>query len=300
MAAGLRTGVVDGGKLGRGGVAPSQTKVEDGLGYPIVCGPCFTPPPMLINHSEQFEYLPRAPIVEAVIEFRARAEAGWDLGNIPVHLESSLHDYPKQRSLLQGSITAQFRATPDAHPETQVEHGWVGVQAESADGRHVAKFTRDAFSLSRLAPYEDWDRFKAEAFRLWDVHCSLAKPLDVQRIGVRFINRLEAPKGPDFSFSDYFVGLGEPPSGLPMAGFLYRDSLGVPGHPYFVTVIRTFQQPEQENPATIALLLDIDAYCPEPSSVEASILEQRLADLHWLKNRVFFGSLTEKALGLCR
>lgn len=253
-----------------------------------------------IDLAEKFEHLPNAPIIEAVIEFRARARMQWEETDVHRRLGESVAEYPNRQSLHQGSISAQFRATASSPPETHFEHGWIGVQAGSTDGRYIAKFTRDAFSLSRLAPYEDWGRFKAEAFRLWDVHRSLAEPEDVQRIGVRFINRLEAPATPDFSFGDYFSGLGEPPAGLPTAGFLYRDSLAVPGHPYVVTLIRTFQHPEQANAATIALLLDIDAYCAEPCPVDASTIEERLAGLHWLKNKVFFGAFTEKGLGLCR
>jgi uncharacterized protein (TIGR04255 family) len=261
------------------------------------------PAAVQINRSERFELLPRAPVAEAVIDLRARVEAPWEEGRVTRELKQLLPDYPTLRRMAGVSFTAHFPAGEDIEhpapiPMTQ-DHGWLGLRTESHDGRLIATFTRDGFSLSRLSPYTDWEHFRLEAMRLWAIYVALAAPPGVQRLAVRFINRIEVPLA-GLEFSEYFNGLGEPPGGLPTAGFLYRDSLGVPGHPYLLSVIRTFQPPDGPNAATLSLLLDIDAVCPEPSKPETGIIDGRLADLHWLKNRVFFTVMTKKALDLCR
>jgi hypothetical protein len=121
-----------------------------------------------IDQSKQFEHLARAPIVEAVIEFRARAEARWDEADISRAFKESLPDYSDWRRVSQGSFKAEFRLAPKDGEQPAgtgpaiVEHAWLGLRGEGAEGRYVATFTRDGFSLSRLAPYDSWDPFRDE------------------------------------------------------------------------------------------------------------------------------------------
>jgi uncharacterized protein (TIGR04255 family) len=262
-------------------------------------------PGIVIDHSQRFEHLARAPIVEAVIDFRSRVEAPWEEVDITDRLRQVLPDFPTFRRMAGVSLSAHFQlgqVAAGAHgtgSATRQEHGWFGVRAESGDGRLIALFTRDGFSLSKLAPYEEWARFRTEALRLWEIYASLAAPTAVQRFGVRYINRFLVPAA-DLEFSEYFNGLGAPPGGLPTGSFLYQDALTVPGYPYVVNVVRTFQPPKSQNDPAVSLLLDIDARDSEPTPPEKSTIERRLADLHWLKNRVFFSTMTERALDLCR
>jgi len=255
------------------------------------------PEPTPIDHAEQFEHLSRAPIVEAVIEFRTRAEADWERSHVESTLRDTLADYPKHQSLTRGSLTAKIRLSEDAPDSDQglstvVERDWLGVRAESSDGLQIATFTRDGFSLSRLEPYQAWAQLYGEAIRLWKLHASLAKPSETQRIGVRYINRFRMP--PKGRPSEYLSGLGAPGVDLPVEHFLHKDTLAVPGTPYAVNMVRAMQPSEGDTAAS--LILDIDAFCPEPTATELRSIEKALADLRWLKNRVFFSALTENAL----
>ncbi|HSP61980.1 MAG TPA: hypothetical protein VLQ90_03260, partial [Pyrinomonadaceae bacterium] len=49
---------------------------------------------LTIDTSEEFPRLSRAPIVEATLEFRCRAEATWEEAEILEQLKSRLPDYP--------------------------------------------------------------------------------------------------------------------------------------------------------------------------------------------------------------
>ncbi len=268
-----------------------------------------SPTPFItINLDEQFPHLTRAPIVEAVIDFRARAEAPWEEADVMAKLKAALPDYPKVKTLRGFSVSFPVQlsigpdhatATTPADPATPQDRGWVGLRFESADGLNLATFGRDGFSFSRLKPYQDWARFSAEALRLWAIHAELAAPSEIQRFGVRVINRLEVPIA-GLAFDEYFEGIPGPPGNLGSSHFMYQDLLSVPGHPYGINLIRTFQPPEGEAASTLALLLDIDVFCPGPMALESGKITDRLGEMHWLKNRVFFGSVTEKALSLCR
>ncbi len=48
------------------------------------------------------------------------------------------------------------------------------------------------------------------------------------------------------------------------------------------------------------MLLDIDVFSLEPIPPDSARIEERLVQMHWIKNRVFFDNVTEKALDLCR
>jgi uncharacterized protein (TIGR04255 family) len=251
-----------------------------------------------------FEHLTRAPIIEAVIEIRARAEGEWNESRVRDVLGDDVPDFPSLQAISRGSLQFQLgigEQPGSSEPAVQpaVEHGWIGIRARSENGLQIATFTRDAFSFSRLRPYTDWDRFKSEMMRVWAIHKRLAEVSEVHRVGVRFINRLDVPRA-GLRYSDYFQGLPEVPASLVPGGFLYRETLQEPDQPRFVNLVRTVQPADTPQSDDVALLLDIDAFISEPCPPHTHILEERLTDLQRLKNRVFFAVMTETALELCR
>ncbi len=146
---------------------------------------------LTIDLTESFPLLARAPIVEAVVELRARAQAEWKESILREQLAARLPEYPE----LAAQREMHFEATisSEGSYEQPRRDAWRGVRATSADKLHIAQFNRDGFALSRLEPYQDWDQFQGEALRLWQIHADLAKPTEVQRLGVRFINRIAMP-----------------------------------------------------------------------------------------------------------
>lgn len=254
----------------------------------------FSPAPLVIDLSESFRHLPRAPVTEAVLQFQGRALAPWDESSIFSALKTRLSDYPKADSQRTQQIT--FGGIPEQTPPI-VDLGWSGAVLRSADGLQVVNFQRDAFAFSRLAPYQTWNAFSSEALRLYELHLSLARPAEVQRIGLRFINQFDVPTA--FELSDYFT---QPPSahaGLPLepAVFFHQDTFRVPGHPYGVNVIRTFQPVINMGGASVApkLILDIDVFTETPMLIDLAEIRNRLSEMRWIKNKVFFGSLTPTA-----
>ena len=179
------------------------------------------------------------------------------------------------------------------------ELGWKGLRFQSGDKKHIVQFNRDGFVFSRLEPYESWQRLYDEGMRLWHVYVDLAQPVEVHRIGLRYINRIRLPPD-ELRFEDYLQPAPEPPKGLdlPFNGFLHQDTLAVPDHPYAINVIRTIQPPGAPGVQGLSLILDIDAFTTQGFELDEVALKQRLLEMRWLKNKVFFGSVTETALKL--
>jgi uncharacterized protein (TIGR04255 family) len=249
-----------------------------------------------IDVTELFQHLEHAPIVEAVIEIRTRVESPWEESALREQLKAKLPDYPKIIS--QSEFRHELKVKAGQPPEQLFRDlGWRGLRLHSADGRYIAQFNREGFIFSRLQPYESWDQFKEEAMRLWKMYEDLGKFLEVHRLGVRFINRITLPVG-EVRLEDYLRVPPQPPSelDLPIIGFFHQDSLIVTGYPYTVNIVKTVQPPQTSGSDGGGLILDIDVITTKPFDQGANAIDKNLAEMRWLKNKIFYSSLTRKAI----
>jgi uncharacterized protein (TIGR04255 family) len=253
-----------------------------------------------IKIEEKFDNLPRAPIVEAVIEIRARATKVLEETSLHTAIEPKLAGYVFLDSLRE--FHSEVKLEGGKPPIQKVsDAGWKGVRFRSSDEKHIAQFNRDGFVFSRLEPYLTWEELESEGKRLWNIYKDLAQPVEIQRLGLRFINRIKLPPG-ELLFEDYIQPAPSSPHGLelPFHGFMHKDTLGVPGHPYAINVIRTIQQLNGGVDGRVALILDIDVFTTQGFDLDNAALQRRLLEMRWLKNKVFFGSITVKALEMFR
>jgi uncharacterized protein (TIGR04255 family) len=248
-----------------------------------------------INPNERFEHLPAAPIVEAVIQWRARAGRPLEPNDLLAKLGEYLPDYPLREPqhllefALQGTVGEDQPVPAATH-----RAGWHGFRVSTADDKYIAQFTQNGLVFSRMQPYEDWERFSTEGLRLWSIFKDIAGPLEIQRLGVRFVNRIT---GATFETLNEF--LKEPPtcpSSLPLSGFLYQSTFDVPGHPFGIRVVKTMQPGILAGLPDSGLILDIDVVTSRPLSCEDQVLDDVLPKMRWLKNRIFFDLLTPEAI----
>lgn len=253
-----------------------------------------------IKLDEKFENLPHAPIVEAVIEIRARASEALEETSLRTSIEPKLAGYVFLDSLREYQGEVKFESGKLSSQQVQ-DIGWKGVRFRSTAEKHIAQFNRDGFVFSRLEPYLTWEELESEGTRLWNIYKDLAQPVDTQRLGLRFINRIKLPPG-ELLFEDYIQPAPTSPHGLelPFHGFMHKDTLGVPGHPYAINVIRTIQQLNGNMSGGVALILDIDVFTTQAFDLDNAVLARRLLEMRWLKNKAFFGSITKKSLKIFR
>lgn len=251
-----------------------------------------------IDLTESFPQLSRAPIVEAIIGVTARAISTWEESAITEQFKRRLPEYPNIQS--HREIRHEFKMAFDAKPEQAFQDmGWLGLRCESEDKLQVAQFNRDGFSFSRLKPYQSWEQFYQEGLRLWGLYNEIAQPSDMQRIGLRFINRIEFSQD-KVELEDFLQNPPKPPRGMdvPFAGFLQHNTLAVSGYPYGINLIQTMQQ-SQGVDALLGVILDIDVFTTEPIDNQ-ELIGQNLVKMRWLKNKAFFGSITSKTLEMIK
>lgn len=250
-----------------------------------------------IDVGEVFPPLPNAPITEAVVEVRSRAETVWDEHTIVAEVKSQLQDYPKLQSQhgLEQTVRIEFGKSAE---QTLNDLGWSGIGVRSEDDKQVAQFHRDVFSFSRLRPYENWTRFRGEVLRLWSVYAALGTRTEAQRMGLRFINQIQIASA-SFDIDDYLITAPKDATNIPLpfVSFFHHDTFAVPGYPYGVNVIRTIQ-PATKITTGPVLILDIDVFTTIPFLLSDGALEHSLAEMRWLKNKIFFGSITQRTRDL--
>ena len=115
-------------------------------------------PVVEIKTDESFEHLPHAPIVEAVIDIRARAAQKLEESSVRSRLESSLEAYGFLDS--QREFHGEVQARPGKPPSQLVRDvGWKGVRFRSSDEKHIAQFNRDGSCLADWSPIPSGSNF---------------------------------------------------------------------------------------------------------------------------------------------
>lgn len=248
--------------------------------------------------SEQvnpYPHLSNAPIAEAVLDFRVKLPSDFKLDVFqPVRTELA-PEYPRFEE--QQIVEQMFKQEPGSAAEVSTRFSGIhGYRLLSSDGTNVVQLRRDGFTLSRLNPYTSWDEVFTEAWRLWCLYLEVAKPVEVSRVAVRYINRMLFP----LPFTDPGEYLKAPPmttEGWPkeMTSFLSRVVMYEPESDITVNVIQALE-PQISPEGPVALIFDIDAYQDVSLQPADGTIKERFGKLRLMKNQVFFSGLTPKAI----
>ena len=108
--------------------------------------------------------------------------------------------------------------------QTPLDSNQTGYKYTSADGKYIAQFRLDGFTLSRMEPYTVGEDLRSEAARLWEIYNKVANVSTVTRVAARYINLMRVPMDDLKEFGDYLVCPPEVPEALPqgVSSFLTR------------------------------------------------------------------------------
>ena len=243
--------------------------------------------------TEQF-LLTKAPIKEAVIDIQV-AEL-----DIPVD---------KLKFDLSGfGLVSDIRTTEMAlsmggeEVQTQSSRHHLGFRHETESGKEIAQVTKRGVAISRLAPYKDWESFLMLAKGVWCQYLGVLPDAIITRLAVRYINSLNVPfESGVVNFEDYLRNAPQMPEGFgdKLDHFLARLVLTLDDPPDTTAVINQTIGSERET--HLPLILDIDVFTIfQDALTDQQAIWSTLGKLRLLKNRIFFNTMTEKALELCR
>lgn len=240
--------------------------------------------------------LTNPPITEAVIDIRVRFDKSPRVTEFSRLGERIGSEYPTQETRNQVSVMFQIGA--DEQP-AQHDASIEGYVFRSQHGLYVAQSKPEGFTFSRLKPYADWGPLLAEAWRLWLLYRETFCPTRVVRLSTRFINRIEIDT-PNVDLDDYFILAPRLPENVPQNLSAFSTTVTVPGlGPETFGHIRAAFDARSSSASKTVILLDIDIIreCDFDPKDDSSI-RTSLNELRPIKNSVFFGSLTDKALEL--
>lgn len=242
---------------------------------------------LIIDLNEQFPHLTKAPIVEAVIDIRITPKGSLDEAMVSSFLKKRLPGYPNQKN--QNSKSLEIAVGVEPHAPIIKNLGFVGTTASAASEPYIAQFNKEAFVFSRLAPYNEWKLFMAEALRLWGIYCELITPGEVQRIGVRFINKIDVLKSV-IELSDYYENAPDSikDTDWPIINYIHKDTYQ-PTPLHVINVIRTVKQ--RQDKTGVGLILDIDVIMNKKFNNDLGKVTDHLMNIKWLKNKTFFNSI---------
>ena len=234
----------------------------------------------------EYPHLGNAPIREALIDFRVRLPADFSQEALRVLATSLQSEFPKVGPIHQ--FRGQIEFGDEGPVAIQEDPQLLGFRLESSTGLDVAQIRIDGFTFSRLAPYESWDRMVEDAWVVWERYVEGLRPLGIERIATRFINRIALP--PSGQLAEVFR---VPPvvSDGRMETFLFRYQLAPMDGVSAIVSLAT-----EEGPDT-SVILDIDCFVRKSLATDTEALRLQLPGIRDAKNRVFFGSLTSEAIG---
>ena len=243
--------------------------------------------------SEQETY-PRAPIVEAVLDIRARLSAPLTekcLNELKAHEADS---YPNFRRPFQVEFKLE-RTDPTVEPTTGITSVANGGAMVSSDGLQIFQARPDGFSHNRLAPYVDWSSFRAEARRLWSLYREVVRPEFIELLGLNYINKILIPARVEIG--DYLRAYIQVPPELPQVLEVhnFQVQMSDPDSNAKIAIIVAFGavDPEQRIPVT----LNVQAFTflnRKASEIVEDEVWQTFDQLRNLKNLAFESCITDK------
>jgi uncharacterized protein (TIGR04255 family) len=243
-------------------------------------------------------HLKNAPIVEAIIDFRAKLSSNFDVTGFAA-LKETLHvDYPKMEE--RREFAAGLELTGKQVQQIFEDKGLHGYLFRSDDDKNVAQFRRDGFTFSRLRPYTEWETVLAEAKRLWGLYSEKASPELIARIAVRYVNQITIPL-PISDFADYLTAPPRVPEALPLevSHFMTRVVVCDAATDIRANIMQALQPGTKPEYATIILDVDVyEQYEQSEGGFEEGKIWQEFERLRELKNRIFFDSISEKTARL--
>ena len=237
--------------------------------------------------------LKNAPVKEAVIDIQF--DSSIELTHIDAIADRVREKYSRKSDIWQTVLgIGQSEGGQNAADNTLL-----GRRLESEDGRFVLLMRRNGLTVSRLAPYVDWDELRNEAKTCWSALLAVSELPSVSRVAVRYINEIKIPL-PIGDFDEFLTCPPTVPAALPQAisEFVTRVVIPDPDNQTVSIVTQALQAAPYflEGKPVAPVILDIDVFWVGGLPAAGGEIWGVLDILREQKNKMFFEHLTEKVL----
>ncbi|WP_316181522.1 TIGR04255 family protein [Bradyrhizobium sp. SZCCHNRI1009] len=170
----------------------------------------------------------RAPIAEALIDVRVANPDAITLDQLTSVADALAEEFPI-RHPIQHLMFGFQAATPEAATGFMNTPEQVGWRLHNGAQDRILQLQRVGFSYSHLPPYTDWDSFRNEARRHWQVFQRVVNAQSFSRVAVRVINKIPTPTA-EVALQDYLSVYPVVPDNLPVTAdaVFVQLQLGMP------------------------------------------------------------------------
>jgi uncharacterized protein (TIGR04255 family) len=217
----------------------------------------------------------RPPLVEAFCEIYFSGSE-WDSTIPGLFYERVRHQFPDKSAAEQLTVELQF---PPAKAQILPEQPRI-IFART-DKTRLIQLTRDLLVVNQLRPYTSFEDWREIVLATVGIYRELARPTGFNRLGVRYVNRIEIPvrptewPKPPMRMEDYFRVYPEVPVelGRSHGPFMLQMMLMPAIEPHQLTLSLGFQP--SGRPDLFTFMLDLYAVAPLAADERAA---DRLAE----------------------
>lgn len=241
-------------------------------------------------------HLNNAPITEALVDIQVKTDSDIKIDSLKSTYKLFSDLYPKESIIHRGVMGFKIDSA-EGITSTMGKHSAIGHRFASEDNTQIVQFRSTGFTFSRLTPYQDWEKMRNEARRLWTYYTQTIGSANTTRLAVRYINKLSLPL--PIKFKEYLTAPPVLPDALPqgIGNYLTRIVFHEPDIDAECIITQAMEGIDDNK---VPIILDIDAFFHKELAMDSDELWAQLEKLRNLKNKVFFESITEKTAELCQ
>lgn len=229
------------------------------------------------------------PVVEALCEFRFDPDQPWDLA-IPGLVYEKIRDgFPKRR--LARVVELNVTATPDGVGQQVMTTDRMQFLRE--DEKALVQVGRDLLAVNHLRPYPTWREFLPLIKQGLSAYLDAAHPKGLQRVGLRYINRIEIP-GQSVDLEEYFQFRPFVGRDLPSNYSSFIVGIQIPYDDGRDSLRLQLANAAIEAPDVLAVMLDLDYFLAEPGQVTLDNVFGWIDTAHSHVEEVFEACLTDR------
>lgn len=203
------------------------------------------------------------PIIEAVCEFRFEPSSPWDQVFYGLFYEKIRNSGFQKRQPIKEVDLGVKQSANGIEQELKTTDR---MRFLREDEKAFIQVGPDKLSVHHLKPYPSWPEFQPLVLKGFDAYLEAVKPKGIQRIGLRYINRIEIP-GTKVKVEDYFEFYPFVGKQLPQEFGPFIVGIEVPyeGDRDILRIMLTSIRSTTPNIACV--VLDLDYFLNKPESV---------------------------------
>ncbi len=240
----------------------------------------------------------KAPIQEAIINIQVSVNDPCSLQDIEKYGKSIEESYSKLEKIWESNTVVSL--TPDNIIKNETTYEEVGCRVETeTDSKRVLQLRPDSFTLSWMHPYNGWDEFQKEAKSLWEGYWNVIKPTSIQRLAVRYINKIdiESTSNEPIEIGKYFTLYPQIPNVVALKFCTIKHSVlqviipqtDINGS---LVINQAVVPPPKDN--CLSILLDIDVFSEQGWNTNQASAWEFIGLLRERKNDAFESFITDE------